>query len=132
MPDPDNLPDDVLPEAEGLYSEDSSVEGVMYQAELSRRMDEQMQLRALCIENGDNAEKFLRSPFGQYILGQAELEAEQAKESLADVDPDDKKEINRLQNIIKRSRTLEGWISSAIEKGNAEYAEYLQEQAGGV
>lgn len=121
--------DDVLPESEG--EQEGSLDNVLYERELARRMQEQAELRALCIENGEDAEKFLNSNFGQYILGQAELDAEQAKEQLTEVDAADIKTIRQLQSRIQRSRSLETWISSAIEKGNAEFADYIQAQETG-
>ena len=121
---------DVTPESEE-YQDANGLENTIYEQEQARRMNEQAELRALCIENGDDAERFLKSNFGQYILGQAELEADQAKEALTDVDPDDKKTINKLQNRIRRSRSLRSWIINAIEQGNAEYIEYIQAQQVG-
>ena len=50
-----------------------AINSAMPEHEQARRMQEQAELRALCIENGEDAEKFLTSNFGQYILGQAEL-----------------------------------------------------------
>ena len=122
--------EDVLPEHEGLYSNDLPVSEMQYQHELNRRMREQMELRAMCIENGEDAKKFLASRFGQYLLGQADLEAEKARHAFEDVDPEDTKAIRQLQNIINRQKDLEQWINSAIEQGDAEYNEYLEEQQG--
>jgi len=125
-----NDADDVQPESEG-YQETDGFETSLYEQEQARRMAEQAELRALCIENGDDAEKFLQSNFGQYLLGQADLDAEQAKEALTDVDAEDVKSIRKLQNRIHRARSLESWVKSAIEKGNSEYIEYIQAQQAG-
>ena len=116
---------DVVPESEN-EQEEYNLGSVMYEQEQARMMDEQNKLRAICIENGDDAERFVSSNFGQYLIGQAELESEQAKEALTSVDPEDTKTIRALQGRIKRSRSLKSWIVSAIEQGNNEYDEYLQ------
>lgn len=121
--------DDVVPESESYQEE--NLDNVLYERELARQMQEQAELRAMCIENGEDAEKFLKSNFGQYLLGQADLDAEQAKEQLTTVDPDDSKTIRKLQNRIHRARSLETWISSAIQKGNAEFADYIEAQQTG-
>ncbi len=115
--------DDVLPEAEDYQS--ASLDDYTFQAEQKRGIEEQNILRARCIENGEDARKFLATNFGQYLLGQAELEAGFAKESLCDVDADDTKKIRVLQAQIKRSRDLEGWIKSAMDKSDQEYSNYL-------
>ena len=116
--------DDVLPESEAYQEE--SVNSVIYERELAKQMQDQAELRAILIENGDDAEKFLKSNFGNYILGQADLDAEQAKEALTTTDPEDTKVIRKLQNRIHRARSFENWIRDAIEKGNAEYIEFMQ------
>ena len=122
--------EDVLPEHEALYEDDLPVSEARYQHELNRRMREQMELRAMCIENGEDAKAFLHSRFGQYILGQAELEADKARKAFESIDPENTKAIRELQNIIVRQQELEQWIDSAIEQGDAEYNEYLEEQRG--
>lgn len=129
MSEKENGSYDVVPESEG--DQFNSFESSMYEHEQARRMDQQAKLRAACIENGDDAEKFLNTRFGQYLIGQADLESEQAKEALTDVDPSDIRTISDLQNRIKRSRSLAMWISSAIEQGDSEYNEFVQAQQSG-
>jgi hypothetical protein len=126
-----NLPDDVLPEHEELFNRDNTIEDSIYQQEQDARVEEQRVLRERCILNGDNAEKFLASDFGQYLLGQAEYEAGEAMKLLSVVSPEDTKEIRRLQNIIQRYESFHDWIQSAVEQGDAEYAKHLEEQQTG-
>ena len=123
-------PEDVLPEDEIYHDDDMSLIDAQYQRDLGRKLLEQSELRALCIENGDDARKFLNSRFGQYLIGQAELAADKARAQLELVDPEDSKSIRILQNEIRRQVELETWIASAIEQGDAEYTEYLEERAG--
>lgn len=123
-------PEDVLPEDQTYHDDDMSLIDAQYQQDLARKMLQQAELRALCIENGEDAKKFLHSHFGQYLLGQAELEADKARSQLEVIDPDDAKSIRILQNEIRRHVDLESWIANAIDAGNAEYTEYLEERAG--
>jgi len=122
--------DDVVPESE-QYQEVGSVERSLYERQQAYMMDKQATLRADCIENGENAEKFLNTSFGQYIVGQAELETEQAMEALTKVDADDIKAIRKLQGRIQQFRSLASWIENAIEQGNVEYDEYINAQQAG-
>jgi len=126
----ENDADDVVPESEDKQ-ESGGFDNSLYEQEQNRKMSQQAELRAMCIENGDDAEKFKQSRFGQYLLGQAELDEDQAKEALTEVDADDVKTIRKLQNRIWRARSFSDWVDSAIEQGNAEYIEYIQAQQAG-
>jgi len=117
---------DGLPEDEGKIEANGGLDNSLFEAGQARLNEQQNQLRAKCIENGEDANKFLNSNFGQYILGQADLEAEAAKEELVSVDPNNKAEITKLQNIIWRCRAIESWVKSAVDMGDSEYKEYLE------
>jgi hypothetical protein len=56
-----------------------------------------------------------------WLLAQARKEASEALMALADVDPDDLKQIRNLQNIIHRHRDLTDWMAQAVETGNFEW-----------
>lgn len=66
---------------------------------------------------GAQAEQFLRGPIGQYLLDRSAEQIEQAKESLAAVDPEDVRQISRLQAVIARNRDIEGWLGEIIQAG---------------
>lgn len=56
-----------------------------------------------------------------YLLAAARKSAADALMALTDVDPDDAKEIRRLQNEIQRQRDLTEWMAQAVEAGNFEW-----------
>lgn len=87
-----------------------------------------MKSREQVIALGHQAELFFNTELGQYIEEMARLEVEEASDKLAEVDPFDAKEIQRLQNIIARFVSFKQWMYNAIAEGNAAYHEYLEEE----
>jgi len=77
---------------------------------------------------GVEAEKFFNSQLGRHLADRAELESEIAKEGLALVDPEDVKEIRRLQNIIMRHKDFKMWLNDLILAGDVAYNEYLLDE----
>ena len=64
------------------------------------------------------AEKWLKTPLGQYIMKRVEQERADAMLRLRTVDPEDAKEIRRLQGDIKRAESFPAWISELIHEGD--------------
>jgi hypothetical protein len=64
---------------------------------------------------GIEVEVFLNSGIGKYLAGRAEEEREAALGLLATADPEDDKQIRKLQNQCWRASTVMGWLVEAIE-----------------
>lgn len=69
-------------------------------------------------ELGEEARRFVEGQLGTCLIGMARQEAEAAKERLASVDPEDKKQITQLQNQVWLGRQFEAWLAELITKGN--------------
>lgn len=69
------------------------------------------------VELGLDAELFLKSPVGLYLLRKAEEERTDALADLVDVAPNDTEAIRALQSQIKRADSLLFWLSDAIQAG---------------
>lgn len=67
------------------------------------------------IRFGEEVQRFCQGTIGRYLLNKAADEREAAMIDLADVDPNDTKEIIRLQTIIARSSNFGAWLKEAIE-----------------
>jgi len=70
---------------------------------------------------GAEAEAWLRSPVGQYVLTRVEQERGEALLALRTVDPDDSKKIRQLQADIKRAESFPEWISELIHEGDRSF-----------
>ena len=68
---------------------------------------------------GVEMEKFRGSIPYRYLMAKAELEAMKAAEDLVDCAATDASEICRLQNEVKRLRTIRVWVDEAVDKGLA-------------
>lgn len=66
---------------------------------------------------GMNAESFLESDVGRYLLGCASQEAAEAYEKLKNADPEDSKTIRQLQNQIWRAESFKQWLEEIINAG---------------
>lgn len=69
------------------------------------------------ISLGMDAQKFVESPLGKYLLERAAAEKDEALRSLSVVDPCDWKAVMTLQNIIHRAESFGQWLLDAIEEG---------------
>lgn len=70
---------------------------------------------------GRDAEDFVRSELGQYILARAKREKQEAQDKLNKTFPWRRRRIQELQNEIWRAESLEAWICELIMDGrNAE------------
>ena len=66
---------------------------------------------------GKDAEDFLKSEVGQYIVGRIEQDIEEAKSKFTEVDPTDAKAVMSLQNEIKRAESLKQYFEEIIVAG---------------
>lgn len=66
---------------------------------------------------GRDAEDFLRSELGRYIIGRAKQEKEDAQEHLSTVCSWRKRRIQDLQNQIWRAESIQGWLIELVENG---------------
>ena len=69
------------------------------------------------VQLGIEAEAFIHSAVGRYLVGRAEDERQRALEALGTVDPEDAKLIRELQNQHWRSNAVSGWLAEAIQDG---------------
>jgi hypothetical protein len=77
---------------------------------------------------GVEAEGFLSSDLGRYLLGRAELEERDALEELTRVDPDDAKAVRAAQGRLYLARAVPGWIRDAIQNGRVAYMQLETEE----
>jgi hypothetical protein len=78
-------------------------------------MDRQLIAEAIM---GKDAEEFLHSDLGKYLIGCAEQEAQDAMNELARVYPWRRKRIQTLQNQIWRAQSIQSWLAELIIRGN--------------
>lgn len=68
---------------------------------------------------GLDAERFMQSDLGRYLLGRAQANVEEAMEGLKVADPDNAKEVRDLQNIVMVNEYFLYWLGEAITQGRA-------------
>jgi len=66
---------------------------------------------------GFEAEAFLKSDIGRYLVARADEEIECAVEELKGVDPEDAKAIRALQGKINVAESIQYWLAEAIQDG---------------
>lgn len=66
---------------------------------------------------GKDAEEFLRSDLGRYMLARAEEEEREALEGLANVWPWRRRRIQQLQAQLWRARSFGGWLTEMVVIG---------------
>jgi hypothetical protein len=66
---------------------------------------------------GRDAEDFVQSDIGKYILGCAEQEAIEAMDQLKRVYPWRRRKITELQNKIWRAESLQTWLAELVISG---------------
>ncbi len=66
---------------------------------------------------GRDAEDFIQSDIGQYLIGCAEQEAQEAMEQLKHVFPWRRRKIVELQNRIWRAESIQSWLAEIVIKG---------------
>lgn len=82
-------------------------------------MSDDTQERLKVVALGIEAERFLESDLGRYLVARAEGEREEAIAELVKVDPHDSREVQRLQNAIAVVDMVQQWIADAITSGQA-------------
>jgi hypothetical protein len=91
--------------------------------------DAETELRLAEVRLGIQAEDFLRSPIGRYLVGRAQIEVEAAVEELKHAHPEDPAIIRKLQNRITLMESFGAWLQDAIANGNNAEAQ-LKHQEG--
>ncbi len=74
---------------------------------------------------GRDAEDFLRSELGRYLLGRFEQEEREALEALCDMCPTSPEEIRKHQNAVWRARHAKQWLVDLVSAG--QHAETILE-----
>lgn len=70
---------------------------------------------------GRDAEEFLNTELGKYLIGRARREKQEAQEKLNTTSPWRRRRIQDLQNEIWRAESFEAWLAEIIMDGrNAE------------
>jgi hypothetical protein len=68
---------------------------------------------------GRDAEEFLASELGRYLIGRADQEIEEAQDALAKVSPWRRNRIRDLQAQIWRAKSVKGWLAELVTNGKA-------------
>ena len=66
---------------------------------------------------GAEAEAFLKSDIGRYLLDRSQEQVDAALHELSCVDPCNSRDIRRLQNVIQRNRDVEAWLGEIVQAG---------------
>lgn len=67
---------------------------------------------------GKDAEEFLASDIGRYLVARAEEEEREALDALATVWPWRRRRIAQLQTRLWRARSVKGWLAELITTGH--------------
>jgi hypothetical protein len=76
---------------------------------------------------GRDAEEFLNTELGRFILGRCEQEIAEAQEQLSRVSPWRRRRIQQLQNEVWRAQSMKAWLGELITNGRSAEAS-LEEQ----
>jgi hypothetical protein len=76
---------------------------------------------------GRDAEEFLNTELGRYILGRCEQEIAEAQDQLSSVSPWRRRRIQQLQNEVWRAQSMKAWLGELITNGRSAEAS-LEEQ----
>ena len=66
---------------------------------------------------GRDAEEFINSDVGKYLIGCAEIEAQEAMDQLKRCYPWRRRKIAELQNKIWRAESVQTWLAELVIKG---------------
>lgn len=69
------------------------------------------------VDLGFQAEAFLQSDVGRYLVSRAEAQIDEAVELLKNADPEDAKSIRSLQNEIVVAESVQYWLADLIQQG---------------
>jgi len=78
---------------------------------------EEVRLWIAEVDMGEEAERFLESKIGRYMVGRARQVAQRAYEQLRDTDPAATTAIRRLQDTIRWGESIGAWIEELILSG---------------
>lgn len=81
---------------------------------------------------GVEAEVFLASDLGRYLLGRAEKELEDARTRLETASPLDTETLRVLQDQAWRARSFRQWLGELVSDGKAAHGQLEQEEAEGL
>jgi hypothetical protein len=76
---------------------------------------------------GRDAQEFLSTDLGRYIVGRAAQEKAEAQEKLSRVSPWRRNRIRQLQNEVWRAESVVGWLAELVNSGQQAEAA-LEEQ----
>jgi hypothetical protein len=77
---------------------------------------------------GHEADTFMTSRLGAYVMARADMEIEAALDKLSTIDPTDVEGIRRNQNVVKVYMSFKQWISDAGLAGDVAYSDYLSSE----
>ena len=78
---------------------------------------------------GIEAEKFLMSDLGRYMIARAEAERGKAINQFKEVDPANSAEVRKLQEAINLPDRIVRWLAEAIENGRVAHDHIRAEEA---
>lgn len=85
---------------------------------MAEQFDAETELKIAEVRLGMQAEDFLKSPIGKYLLGRAADKADEALEKLKRVSPAETESVRALQNDVRLMESFGTWIRDAITNGN--------------
>lgn len=68
---------------------------------------------------GRDAEEFLNTELGRFIMGRCEQEIAEAQDALSRVSPWRRRRIQALQNEVWRAQSVKGWLGELISNGRS-------------
>jgi len=78
------------------------------------------------IDMGEKLEKIMASDVGVYLKARRDAEVQEVNDLLADVSPEDSKEISRLQVRLRVANEALNWITDGIHTGNNEIKAFVE------
>lgn len=77
---------------------------------------------------GKDAEEFLSSDIGRFLIGRAEQEASEAMELLKKCYPWRRRRIAQLQSEIWRAESIQSWLGELIIRGRQALSQLEQQE----
>jgi hypothetical protein len=68
---------------------------------------------------GRDAEEFLNTELGRYMLGRCEQEIQEAQDQLSRVSSWRRRRIQELQNRVWRAKSVKEWLAELISNGKS-------------
>jgi hypothetical protein len=68
---------------------------------------------------GKDAEEFLNTELGRYMLGRCEQEIQEAQDQLSRVSSWRRRRIQELQNRVWRAKSVKEWLAELISNGKS-------------